>query len=418
VGQNTATFQTATPDPGRDVAFALTSRNAYLNLNYNQVVGAIRLNAGLSASHQNSQYSIDTLTGDASRVSLGKTVTLESYQARLVAQRVLSPRADLYVGGEVFWYDHTYRFRAESGPQRSQTLRSEYAAFFAENNWMLTGRLSLKSGLRYEYIGQAGEGHLSPRLSLNYSLKAHSKLFLNYGDFYQQQTNDWLLRQADLPTQRATHYIAGYLHETGEQVLRSEVYHKTYDRLARNTYQPVANGSGYVSGLEVFWKDRKTIPELEYWVSYSYIDTRRLQGNIPVSFQPNFVANHVLSVVTKRFISPISTNIGLTYTFASGRTYLNPSRPLAEAYTDRTPAYHNVGLTLAHLAGWLGGNTILAVSINNLLGNEQVFNYQYGQTDPTRRMAITPLARRFYFVGLFINWGVDHRQKTLNDLSL
>ena len=82
--------------------------------------------------------------------------------------------------------------------------------------------------------------------------------------------------------------------------------------------------------------------------------------------------------------------------------------------TDFTPAYHNTGITIAYLSQFLKSNAILAFSVNNLLGNDQVFGYRYA--DNNTREAITPLAKRFFFLGLFLNWGVDKRSKTLNDL--
>ena len=417
LGQNDADFTTATADSARQAQFGLTSKSAYANVHYEQVVGGLRLSAGLSASKIYNLYSLDTIVAAIPRPTLFKTVHTDSYQGRFVLQRTLGQRADFYAGAEFFWYDNSYKYQRQDNQSYTRTLQYNYAALFTESNWLLTNRLSLKAGLRYEYTNQSNEGHLSPRLALNYSLKAQQKLFANYGQFYQLQSNDWLLKLPTMPLQKATHYIAGYLYESVQQIFRAEVYHKTYQHLAQDLPQLQANGYGYARGIEFFWKDRKTLPELEYWVSYSFIDTKRLQGSYPVLAQPNFAAQHVASLVTKRFISPLSTNIGLTYTFASGRTYYNPNRPLTEALTDRTTAYHNVGLTIAHLSNWFNGNSILALSVNNLLGSQQVFGYQYGQVDPTLRTAITPLARRFYFIGLFMNWGIDRRQKTLNDLN-
>jgi hypothetical protein len=35
------------------------------------------------------------------------------------------------------------------------------------------------------------------------------------------------------------------------------------------------SGLGYAKGLDLFWRDGKINNNLEYWVSYSYIDTER-----------------------------------------------------------------------------------------------------------------------------------------------
>ncbi|MBM3456407.1 MAG: hypothetical protein FJX80_14925, partial [Bacteroidetes bacterium] len=50
-----------------------------------------------------------------------------------------------------------------------------------------------------------------------------------------------------------------------------------------------------------FWRDRKTIKGLDYWVSYSFLNTKRLYLNYPISAQPTFAATHTSSVVLKKF---------------------------------------------------------------------------------------------------------------------
>ena len=61
---------------------------------------------------------------------------------------------------------------------------------------------------------------------------------------------------------------------------------------------------------------------------------------------------------------------------------------------------------------------VLIFNMNNVLGNHQVFNYHFATSkdnDGTYRSeAITPMAKRFFFVGAYISIGVD-RRKTIID---
>jgi hypothetical protein len=77
----------------------------------------------------------------------------------------------------------------------------------------------------------------------------------------------------------------------------------------------------------MFWRDGKTIKNLEYWLSYSYIDTKRDYKNFPTTATPSFVADHSLSLVTKYFITDWRSQIGFTNSFSSGRPTIILMKP-------------------------------------------------------------------------------------------
>jgi hypothetical protein len=43
----------------------------------------------------------------------------------------------------------------------------------------------------------------------------------------------------------------------------------------------------------------KTFKNIDYWISYSYLDSKRDFMNYPMSLKPNFASEHTLSVVAK-----------------------------------------------------------------------------------------------------------------------
>ena len=42
------------------------------------------------------------------------------------------------------------------------------------------------------------------------------------------------------------------------------------------------SGTGYARGIDIFWRDKKTIPLADYWISYSYLDTKRNYQDFPI----------------------------------------------------------------------------------------------------------------------------------------
>ena len=44
-------------------------------------------------------------------------------------------------------------------------------------------------------------------------------------------------------------------------------------------------------GVELFWRDKKSLKNIDYWVSYSYLDSKRDYLNYTESLFPNFAQN-------------------------------------------------------------------------------------------------------------------------------
>ena len=417
VGRNNVGF--VQPTAGRPAQFDLVSNNAFISVSYAGSAGKQwTMNAGFGASVSGNTSSIDSLlTGDGQTSLLrSRRVDQHTYNTRVVFRRSMGKSSDLYLGLDHVLTQTTRQFARQEAVAPKQHLTEQYGAIFAESNVSLGRTLSARLGLRAEGTSTVSGPVLAPRVGLTYVPGKAHKLTLSYGQFYQQPAYDYLLvpNRNPLRFQRATHYIAGYQVIRSNQLLRVEVYQKTYNRLLRTVPDTASTGTGYARGFEVLWKEDNRLPNINYWVSYSYLDTKRQYLNYPLLAQPAFAARHTLATVVNVLIPSLPLNIGLTHTFSSGRPYYNPNRPASQFLTDRTPAYHNVGATVAYLTHIGKANSTLAFSASNLLGSRQVFDYQY-QT-PGVREAVTPLAKRFYYLGLFITWGTDKRSKTLNDL--
>ena len=311
-------------------------------------------------------------------------------------------------------YRQTYQASAEA-PVLRAGFEEQRATAFAESEAVLSKRLAGRVGLRGEYSGLLHRANLAPRLALALQTGANSQLSVAWGHFYQTPTADLLRFGAPLRFERAQHLLLTYQRVVGTRTLRAELYRKTYAHLA--TYDPArptdpaayANaGGGYAQGLDVFWRDRSTVKNLDYWVSYGLLDTERRFRADPVANVPTFAAKHSLSVVAKYWVAKIHTQIGGTYAYTGPRAYTDANRP--GYHQARTPAYHDLSLNASYLTTVFGQFTIVHVAVSNVLGASQVFGYRYAAapdaaTGQYGRVAQTPGAPRMLFVGCFITLG-------------
>jgi len=64
-------------------------------------------------------------------------------------------------------------------------------------------------------------------------------------------------------------------------------------------------------------------------------------------------------------------------------------------------------------------NAVLIFNTNNVFGNNQVFGYRYSASKNVdglhRREAITPMASRFYFIGIYLSMGTDRRKEIIDN---
>jgi outer membrane cobalamin receptor len=154
---------------------------------------------------------------------------------------------------------------------------------------------------------------------------------------------------------------------------------------------------------------------LDYWVSYSFLDTERDYLNFPVAAAPSFASRHNASFVSKYFVTPIRTQVGLTYSFASGRPYTDPNTRGFQ--NQMTPSYHDLSVNFSYL---IKPHIILHGSVSNVLGFNNIFGYEYAsepnQEGVYEERAIELPAPRFAFMGLFITLSKNNQVNQLPNL--
>ncbi len=320
--------------------------------------------------------------------------------SRLMLSRTLGELSTIRFGSEF----QTAKINT-AVPNYNSDFDENFNSLFVEGDIYMTTKLVARLGVRGERSKAIDEMNVAPRASLAYKTGKESQVSFAYGDFYQSPDESYVELNQSLDFEKATHYILNFQHISDFRTFRVEAYYKDYNDLVRTASSVIDNsGYGHARGIEFFYRDKKSISFSDFWVSYSFVDTKRLYSNFPVEAMPTFVANHTASLVYKYFFPKISLAPLLTYLFATGRPYYNPNNP--DFLSDRTKNYHNLSLNFSYLTSIGKSFTVVVFSVSNLLGIKNVYSYNYS-SDGTNRIAVGPTADRFFFAGVFINIGSE-----------
>ncbi|MEE1962654.1 TonB-dependent receptor [Allomuricauda taeanensis] len=396
------------------VNFQLTNNNLYFNSSYKYFFE----NDWSLASGASISWDTNDVGFEGNEIDSKETAS----HIKVKARKNFNSRFDLSVGAELFISDFEETYTDAEDAVFGTGYNGQLRAAFAESDIFLSNRFAMKLGVRGEHSTLLDDFNFSPRVSLAYKPGENGQFSLAYGDFYQRPVSDVVKFDGALHFEKASHYILNYQYVGNGKTFRAEAYYKDYDDLIKyDTETPeygstfANSGAGYASGLDLFWRDNKSIEYLDYWVSYSYLDTQRDYQNFTERATPNFAPKHNLSVVTKYWVDKLRSQVGLTYSYGSGRPYDNPNTP--EFMAEKTRSFNNLSFNWAYL---IDQQKILYFSASNILGFNNVSNYQYADTPNMDgvfdRRAITPAADSFFFVGFFWTISSDGKSNQLDNL--
>ena len=353
-------------------------------------------------------------------------------QARMVLEKKLKGINTLRFGAEYLYSEEKTTYTLFNGNHFDESVKENMKAAFAETDFYITNNIAAKLGARAEHTDILDKWNLAPRVSLAYKFRDESQASVAYGIFYQNPERKYLpaANTGGLDFARASHYILQYQKLSNNRVLRAELFYKHYENLYKTSTGPTGrdvaannNGYGYARGFELFWRDKKSIRNFDYWVTYSFLDTKRDFLNYPTEIQPSFAATHTASLVMKKFVLPWKTGFNASYSFASGRPYYNlkydnGTGKYLIADQGKTINYNSLGFSLNYLPNLGKTNTktfiVWVLSVTNVLGQDQVFGYNYSNLNG-RKVPVTPASRRFVYVGCFISFGIDRTQDAINN---
>ncbi|HHH50192.1 MAG TPA: TonB-dependent receptor [Saprospiraceae bacterium] len=372
-------------------SYATNNTNLFVNASWKGSVGdKWILRSGISYTKDNNKIAYGEI--DLSN-------QLSELHMKANASFFIQPKISLKFGAE--------QIRRELGQEIfTNDLTDTQSSSFAETNIYLSKKFVLRLGARLEYIDRIDELSFSPRFSSAYMLNENSQISFAYGKYFQNPNDRFAFLTPNLQLEQANHFILNYQVEKNKRLLRAEVYYKNYDNLLQyehafnpSTFQQ--NGDGYATGLDIFYRDLKTIKNSKFWISYSYLLSERNYQDFPEKSTPNFVAKHHVSLVYKYWLSQLRSYIGATITYSSPRVYNNPN--LNTFNSEKTKHYKSVNLSWSYLPY---PKVVVFSAVTNVFGFKNSYGYQYSQSpDNNGNYAsheILPTSDRFFFIGCFI----------------
>ncbi|WP_319590230.1 TonB-dependent receptor [uncultured Draconibacterium sp.] len=354
---------------------SLGNKNLYSNTTYNEMLNddwMIQTGFAFNIDRENMDIDSDDIV--TSRNSSQLKLTFSNYSVKDVTTTF---------GAEALIYK--YDQDIDMNGDFNLSFNNNLFAGFAESEWKVTKKLALKAGLRTEYNSLINEMNVVPRLSAAVKTSKNSQLSAAYGKFFQNPNDDYLKFTDELAPETSTHSILTWQYKKDSRTLRIEAYNKNYSDLVKFSEEFSAEpgnynntGSGYSRGIDVFWRDQKQFGKADYWISYSLIDSKRNYRDYPMKVTPHYVSKHNLSVVYKQYFTKINSFISGSYTFASGRPFNDPNTP--EFMAGKTKTYNDVSFGFTHLFYLFNTQTVAHVIVNNALGFNNVFGYNYAQT--------------------------------------
>jgi hypothetical protein len=285
------------------------------------------------------------------------------------------------------------------------------SAGYTEAEFKIGRKFALKPGVRGEYSQLLAKGNLVPRLSFAIRTGKNTQLSFAGGSFYQTAAVNYLIQGYRPDFQKSIHYMLNYQYMKKGRVFRLEGYYKDYQQLIREkgvAYTPNQfrtdfgildnTGSGYAQGIDVFWRDKESVKNLDYWISYSFIDTKRLYQNYTDKVTPDYVSKNNLNIILKYLVEKINTNFSFSYNYSSGRPYYNPS-PTVNFLSDHVKDYQNLAMTASYLKSFKKVFAVFYVSLDNMLNTKNVLGYRYSM-DGKSSYPIVPPMYRSIFVGM------------------
>ncbi|MDO9254777.1 MAG: TonB-dependent receptor [Bacteroidales bacterium] len=384
---------------GESYDYALGNDNYFLNASWKSSLGQ-KWNTAAAASFTNNK---DDIAYDT--ISINKL--LRGAHLKNVFTHFYNDKVTIRLGAEFFTktYSHNYSI---SNNSIAKSFTNNTSSAFAETEIYVSSKLVTRVGTRFEYSDYLNKANLVPRISAAYKVSKYGQISAAYGWFYQDPTDNYLLYTNTIGYERADHYTLSYQTSKNDRTFRAEVYYKDYQSLAKITneafYLPTSytnSGYGYAKGVDIFWRDKKTIKNGDYWISYSYIDTKRDYRNYPSEVVPGFASKHNFAAVYKHWFGGLRSYASANFKYSSPRVYNNPNSDVFNG--EHTKAYRSVDASWSFL---LRQNIILYAAVTNIFGFKQGYGNSYASIPDSqgvyRSAPITAGADRFIIVACFI----------------
>ena len=395
-----------TDDPAYPILISNKGLTAYSNLLYRDCFSEKACyRIGISSTAQNNKLGLGENSLDNRKLNI---------ETRFTTIHDVSDGVKISWGISETYNNFDENFADTTGFEHNAGYTDHIIGVFTESEIKFTKSLAIRPGLRTEYTSVLNLWNLSPRFAIALKTGKDAQFSAAWGLYYQNPQSEYLKISKNLDFEKATHYILGYQYgEASSRLFRAEAYYKTYKDLVTwqtGPYNQPTNlqndGKGYARGIDIFWRDLKSISGFDYWITYSYVDTKRRYSYYPVEATPDFISAHTFSAVGKYWVNKLNTQFGASFTASSGRPYNDPAS--GNFMDKKTKPYTDLSLNLSHVF-YIGNQySVLYCSVNNVLGNNNVLSYRpSGISEAQGNYSLVPVKRdikRFIFVGLFLNF--------------
>lgn len=389
--------------PGALQNINLSNQNSYTNVNYSGSISEWSIKSGVAFTYDENLLGMRLFDVNDYNTNL---------QARFSMKRKFSDRFTLNIGGE----ETANRFNEKYHEFSSDfifkgNIKDFNSALFTEAEVRPLSKLAVRVGLRGENSSVINDSKLAVRTSAAWLVSNDIQFSMIYGTFYQTPEETIMKFEPSLGFEKAEHYIANIQYEKNDRIFRIEGYLKQYNGLvsydASQYYNPLSysnSGDGFSKGIDVFYRDRKSFENLDYWISYSFIDSKRKYRDYPEKVTPPFAAKHNFTFVAKQWVQMITTQFGATFAWASGRPCNDPNS--ANFMDKKTTNFCDISLNVSHLTNIFGKSTIVYASVSNVLGRDNIYGYRYYSTPNSlgvyESIPVRSESKRFIMLGVFV----------------
>lgn len=361
-------------------------------------------------------------------VGLGQDWTIE-----FSSRNILRAGFDIVRQESVYDYVSTTTLRDPDSPAGSLPPTTEVDthldpegtnySVYAADRIQVIDPLVIELGLRWDRQTWIGDGQLSPRVNLLYSLGDHTALRAAWGRFYQSQRLNELQVEdgADdfYPAQLANHWLFSVEHSFSPRLSsRVEIYRKDLSDLRpryENLFSPiqlfpeaeadrilVAPDQGLVRGLEIVFKGAPG-PSFSWWGSYVLA---RAEDEFDGAWQPRSWDQKNALTLGVNFNLPRRWSLSLAGIYHSGwpttpvtgEVVVNEDgdeevEPIVGTRNSaRYPAYARLDLRVSKLFPTVRGGWTVFLEVINLTNRKNVCctdDFQY-EIEPDGSVTVTP----------------------------
>ncbi len=355
---------------------SLNDQSWYTNATYTDLLNdKWMIQSGWAYSYANDKLLLDSITM--------QTVNNDQH-LRLNATHLTNESFKWKIGGEWFITQYSQDIDVQT-EEINLDYHNHQLASFIEADWQISPKIAVRFGGRSEYSSLLKQPEVSPRFSSAFKTSKNSQISMAWGTFFQNPQEDYWKINPHLQAEQSSHLILNYQYKNEKRLLRIEAYKKQYDKLVTYTDEFSFNpddfsndGNGTSQGIELFWRDGNTFKNVDYWISYSFNDSKRLYRDYPNIATPPYASRHNLSMVWKQFIPTWSTFFCLTYGMTSKRPYQNPN--LNGFMQSKTNMYHDVSFNITYLTRVMNREAVLHLMINNITGRKNIYGYEYRES--------------------------------------